>query len=494
MSREDKLRHIDLIAEKKRRMRDSRAVFKPNSGQMLVAMSEAQTVLVAAGNGSGKTAFGANRAMWRANGYDPVKDKFVPVPRRVVVVLDHPDKVADKWLPELRKWFNIEEGECHKGGKPYINRISRPNGSEIKFMFHEQGELVFESIEADDVIFDEPPPRSVYIALLRGLRNRGKDPSILIIATPISGAWLREEIYEPWLNGELKDTECFKFGTSVNEANLPEGYVEWYGSKLTDKEKQIRLHGEFFDLSGLALSHLFKREAHIIPKDDVEWDESWPCVVVFDPAPAKAHVAVLMGCDDNNYLYVLDEYKEKTDGRTFSRHVIEQGWFEKYRVLDIVYDSLGNSENLMGEGYKPFGVLLNEELREAEIGRARATTGSDKDDEDFVERIKDSLLIPTKANNVGTYVPKLRFLSNCVGSINDIETVKWLENKATKENKPKLDITKKDYLACIKYALATNIYHKKKKDKVYYARKPAYGMSLTPKTLSLRGKMRIARR
>ncbi len=486
LTREEKLARLDLIQEKKRRQREARALYQPNDGQLPVHLSKAKVRLVVTGNGGGKTTLGANEAMWSANGYSPVTKELIRVPRRVVVVLDHPDKVKDKWLPEIRKWYNLPEERCHKDGKPYVCRISFPNGSEIKFMFHEQSPLVFESIELDDGIFDEPPPRDIYIALLRGMRNRDMNARVLIIGTPITGSWLREEIYDPWAAGEAKDTECFRYGSEVNEKNLPDGHLEWFGSKLSEKEKLIRLKGHFFDLEGLALAHLLSRAKHIV--DDFDWPEDWPCVVVYDPAPSKAHVAVVVGVDDCDQLYVIDEYANKVDGRTFSKETIELGWFHKYRVIDIVYDSLGSSENLMGEAYKPFGVLLNEELSRAGIGRARATRVEEKDDEDFIERIRDALLV--RDDNEGRAVPKLRFFRRASRSYHDCETVKWYEDKQLKENKKKLDIRKKDFLACIKYALATNLYHKKKKEKAYVMKRQAYGMTLPSqrKSLALRAR------
>jgi hypothetical protein len=123
-------------------------------------------------------------------------------------------------------------------------------------------------------------------------------------------------------------------------------------------------------------------------------------------------------------------------------------------------------------------VLLNEELAKAGVGRARATRNEEKDDEDFIERIRDALLLPTEPNNDGAFIPKLRFFEGAIQSLHDVETVKWYEDKQLKENKRKLDIRKKDCLACIKYALSTNLYHKKKKDKAYVVKRQAYGMTL----------------
>jgi hypothetical protein len=63
--------------------------------------------------------------------------------------------------------------------------------------------------------------------------------------------------------------------------------------------------------------------------------------------------------------------------------------------------------------------------------------------------------------------------------------VQWARKPRSEENKPHLDISHRDYLSCLKYALATNLYFKKNKDKAYYVTKKPYGLDLTPKPSKL---------
>jgi hypothetical protein len=178
-----------------------------------------------------------------------------------------------------------------------------------------------------------------------------------------------------------------------------------------------------------------------------------------DPHPSKAHFAVLLGCDEHNNLYYLDEYKQKAPARPFTEALIERGWFTDHKIIDIVYDSLGSADTTSGEGYRSFGEVVNEVLADRGLGRARATTYTDKSDENFIERIRDSLLIPDDGTP-----PKLRIVRGNIGIIQDIRNVQWAQyakNRNIDESKPKLDITQKDYLSCLKYALATNLYFKK---------------------------------
>jgi len=482
LSKEDKLKLIQALEEKERRKRLKKDVYKPNKGQVQVHASQKQQRLVISGNGSGKTTMAVHEAIWAAEGFNPISKQYIPVPRKIGVVLDKPAKVGDKWIPEIKKWFDLSNVEMKQRGKPYIELMRFPNGSELQFYFHEMDALTFESIEVDDLIFDEPAPRHVYVALKRGQRNKGKMARTLMIGTPLSGAWIRKEIYEPWAAGELPNTDCFKFGTVVNAANLPDNYVAEYSAILSEKERKIRLEGEFFDLDGLALAHLFDRTKHVLPAG-TEWDPKFPCVVAIDPHPSKAHVAVLMGADEYGPV-VLKELSAKATPKDFA-HMLKS-WYKGYRVIDIVCDSLGQADMTGGEGFKSFIQVLNDEGI-----RCRATTYSDKNDEDWIARIQDVLSTPIVTDNFGRTVPKLRIMEQCRGVIADIETVEWAKFRNVDEFKPTLDISRKDHLACVKYALATNISSKKKKDSVYYRNDEAYGIKMKNKAIQ---KMKLGRK
>lgn len=459
LSREQKLQLLDLLDEKKKRLRDKRAVYLPNSGQLPVHQSKARLRAVFSGNGAGKTAMAVNEVIWRAQGFNPITEVFTPVPAKIVVVLDRPEKVEEVWVPEIKKWLNLKQEHLHKDGRHYISRIVLDTGSTIRFMFHLQEPMAFESIECDFVVFDEPPPRPIYIALQRGGRTKNRQPRFLIVGTPIAGSWMRKEIYDPWSRGERKDIDCFRFGTQVNANNLAAGYVDDFGKSLSEKEKRIRFHGEFFDLDGLALAHLFDRQTHVISPLDKE--DLVSCVVAIDPHPSKQHTAVLLGVDRAGRLYVVDEYSSKQIPREFGRSLKER-WLGTYKIFDIVVDSLGATPMSGGEGNKSFIDVLND------IGvRARSTRYEDKNDEVWIMKIQEVLKTPEEPDNFGQQIPTLRVYNHCRGIISDIESVSWQKFRNEDIFKPKLDITNKDYLAALKYALACNLSPSKVKTKVW---------------------------
>ena len=457
LSRSDKLALYDALQEKKRRARLEKPPYNPNPGQLPVHESRALDRFVFTGNGGGKTTLAVQEAVWAAQGHNPITGEFYKVPARIIVVLDNPSKVEDLWLLEMRKWFDVTKWAFRKRGKNYINQIQMPNGSEIIFMFHLQEDLTFEGIEAQNlIVYDEPPPRRVFIALKRAGRTKGHRTRHLMIGTPISAAWLREQIYEPWSKGELPDVECFKYGTDVNKGNLAEGWIEEFSRHMTEKEKRIRLQGEFFDLEGLALAHLFDRNVHII--EPFDWPKNWPCVVSIDPAQAKPHVACLMGVDPNENYYYISEFSLRAPAPQFAREL--RNWYNAYPIKDIICDSLGNTAQTGGEGMKSFIEVLND------YGvRARATRYDDKDDERWIDLIQNALYVPKE----GTNIPKLRIFKGNTGIISDIEHVQWMKFKNEDIYKPKLDISKKDFLATVKYAFSAHLSYQNARARIYSA-------------------------
>jgi hypothetical protein len=454
LTKEEKLKLIDALDEKARRKLEKREAFIPIPEQLTVLQSPKTVRAVFAGNGFGKTTLAANAALYAASGYNPHTGKHYKVPATIVVVLDKPSKVEDLWLPKIQEYYPLKPNQLDKRGKPYVSQIDFPNGSKIVFMFHDQDPMSFESIELDAVIFDEPPPRHVYVALRRGGRKKGTEPWYLIIGTPIAAPWLRKEIYEPWARGEAADTECFRYSTAANIKNLKANYIEEYGSILSEKEKRVRFEGEFFDLDGLALAHLFSRDHHVTKP--FLWPKNWPVVIAIDPHPSKAHYAVMLGCDPHDQLYVLKTLRSKSTAKEFAGELAVFG--REFNVVNVVCDSLGNAATTGGVGRLSFIEVVNTELRaKGSRFKVRATTYDEKDDEAWIQIIQDVLLIPDKdqLDNMGNRkTPRLRIFEGNHGMVNDIESVCWTKYRNMDEYKPKLAIENKDYLSTLKYALA----------------------------------------
>lgn len=450
LSKEEKLKLYDLIQAKKKIELKNRDRFIPNSAQLPVLLSKKYIRLFAGGNGSGKTTLGVNVAIAALTGYNPWTKEYTKAPCTGVVVLDNPMKVANVWLKELNKWMDMSEVTQIKNGKPYCSELQLKNGSRLLFLFSDQEDMVFESIELDWAIYDEPPKKSTFISLSRGQRTKGSKPWQLIIATPLAAPWLRQDIYEPFMRGERDDIECFRGSTEANKVNLANGFIEQFSRLLTEEEKEIRLHGQFFDLGGLALKHLIKPELHYV--DKYPWHHDDPVIIAIDPHPSKAHVAIALGKNKYGRKYAIGELAAKATARDFALKLHE--WSRGWKIADIVVDSLGSADTTGGEGFASFIQVL----KDCGI-KCRATTFEEKDDESWIDRIRSVLEIPQTPDNFGQTLPGLQIFRSCPNLIKDIENVAWLKYKNLDMNKPKLDISHKDYLACLKYALAADANH-----------------------------------
>ena len=450
----DKARLASLLLEKEKRNRTRRPVYTPNKGQMPVHASTAKERFVFSANGSGKTTLLANEIYCAAHGLDTItKEKLYKCPVKIVVVVDNARKVDEVLIPELRKWYDIREEQLKKEGKPNTSKLTFDNGSIVSFYSAEADPMVFEGFMADYIFIDEPLPYPLYVAAKRSLRIKGSPSRLLFCGTATNQPWLKTLIWDKWSKGEYKDVECFKVGVEVNLTNLAEGYYDRFSATLSDAEKEVRLKGGFFNSEGMALAHLWDRDVHII--EDLQWDMSWPVVVAIDPHPVKKHVAVMVGVDPDERLYVIKELALKMPAKPYAEAL--KKWADGYRIMDWVCDSIGNSDNNMAaEGFAPFIDTLNE------CGiRARATRYEEKSHEDLIDRLQSGLVIPAEPDNYGRHIPRLRVSGRCTGVINDIETVGWQRNRTTGEHRPKLDTGSKDYLSATGYALATNLFYDK---------------------------------
>lgn len=445
LTKQEKLDLLSEIEEKEKRLKQRRGAYIPNSLQRKVHQSTKRIRLVTSANGVGKTSLACQAAHQTATlGGETLRLEAgaakLPVPNKGAIILDSGEKVA-RWEEEMKKWFDTSEWLWLKHGKPYYTEIQLPNGSSLHFHFHLQEPLAAESVEYDYAIYDEPPNRGIYVAISRGLR-RSTGAWSLIVGTPLAQPWLKTELYDPAMKGERTDIEVFKAGIMVNEANLGADFIENFSKDLTEKEKRVRLHGDFAHLDGLALADLWKPEHHVLER--FEWPRTWPCVVAVDFHPAKPCTAILLGVNKLDEFYVVKTFKSKSPPSIFAAEL--KDWYKGYLLQDIVVDSLGSTPKTGGVQNQSFiEVLRNNGVP------ARATAYKEKSEAVWVQNIRDLLYIrDTKlGKRPGIYV-----FNDLLEIINEFESVMWARNRNSEEMKAHLDIGNKDFLSCLKYALA----------------------------------------
>lgn len=476
LTREQKLELIAALEEKQRRERARKPLYKPNAGQLPIHQCKSLNRFIFSGNGAGKTTLLVNELAWRLKGFNPITGEHYPIGMRIAVVVDNTKKIGEVVLSELRKWHELPDEWLKRDGKPHVARIINDR-CEISFYSIEADPMLAEGTSLHEVFADEPIPRHLYVAFKRSLRLKDYPGRFTFSGTPIGQPWLRTDIYDKWVKGELPDTECFRVSTYVNIDNLGKDGIDSFARALSEQEKKTRLEGAFFDSDAQALAHLWRRDIHIVKQQDLNWQPNWPVVIGLDPHPVKEHVAVMVGATPSNHQIIIKELSRKLTARQFANELAK--WMDGYRVVDIVCDSLGSTDGTGNEGFASFITVVNETLRGLGRPGVRATTYEDKSHEAAIDRLQTGLLIPDVADNFGNKLPKLRVMENCRGVIDNIETVGWVKNRLTGEMKPKLDTSTKDYLSATCYALAANVNFSRGTERPVYLKKSPYeGLSL----------------
>lgn len=464
LSREEKLAFLDEIEEKEKRTKRKRTSYRPNELQAKVHASPKRIRLVTSANGVGKTTLACQEAYWTATlGSTPQRIEAgypkLPVPNKGAIVLDAPDKV-ERWLEEFRKWFDCSDWQFIKHGKPYVTEIQLPNGSNFVFLFHLQEPLAFESFEADYAEFDEPPPRHAFVGIQRSLRRSSYSWS-LIVGTPLAQAWMKKDLYDPAMKGERDDIEVFKAGILVNKANLGKDYIDNFSKDLTEAEKRVRLHGDFAHLDGLALAEYWKPEHHLVERFD--WPRAWATVCAIDFHPSKPCTAVLLGCNPLDEFYVVKTFKSASPPRIFAEEI--KAWLKGYKVQDIVCDNIGSTPKTGGIDNESFIQVLQK--RGVAV---RPTSFKEKSEDTWIRNIQDLLYL--RDTKLGKR-PGLYVFSDLLEMINEFESVQWARNRQTQENLGYLEIGNKDFLSCLKYALAAPP-SAKRINEIYTRQRPSY--------------------
>ncbi|UOF79046.1 large terminase protein [Caudoviricetes sp.] len=453
---EDLVELIALAEETEKQANKTKVNYVPNSVQEKFHKSTSFIRALFSGNGAGKTTGCLNEAIWTATGTHPYRETS-RIPNTTIIVLDDPFKADTVYITELRKrkWYSLEKLKLDKHGRPYTTEIVFPNGSNIVFMGHEVGEDKWESIQCAGVIFDEPPPRFIFIALLRGMRELGIKPWVAFAGTPRgkNAPWMYRELYRPWKNGTDPEIECFGGSTYQNLHNLESGTIERWKKRFTAEELKTRVEGEFEFLTGRVFPE-FHADHHI--EKPFIWPMQWPVILALDPHVRKDHHGVLLGVDPDKELHVIKEFATPLAGRRAAEYIIKQ--CDGFNIRIGICDNYGSMPTTGGEDRKSFIDVFNETSRRlfSKI-TIRATTRQEKSDDEWIEDMRDWLRL--EVDNTGMERPRFHIFSTCVKTIDNFESYIWDEHKGAqaegKDVKEKPLGTDCDFLMCVKYGIAT---------------------------------------
>lgn len=450
---------LELIALAEQMEANGKTVSKylPNIIQEQVHKSPAFIRALFSGNGVGKTTACLKEALWTSTGTHPFRET-ARIPNTIIIVLDDSSKSDTVYWAEIikKRWYDPNKIKREKHGRAYTTEWRFDNGSNILFMTHEMAEDKWESIQCACIIFDEPPPRFIYIALLRGMREKDMKPWIMFAGTPRGrhAAWMYKEIYKPWKFGQDDEIECFFGSTDDNLLNLDPDTIKRWEKRYTKAELEVRRHGSFEFLSG-RIFDTFSREHHIT--DDFPFPKSWGAIIAIDPHLRKNHVAVILGIDPDGDIYVIKELETSLSGRRAAEFFILA--CEQYNIRCGICDNFGSMAGTGGEERKSFIEIYNQVAIKMNRPRfmIRPTTRAEKRDDEWIEDMKDWLRL--EPDRSGRIRPRFSIFRSCVKTIDNFECYVWDEHVGRaadlQEVKQAPLGTNQDYLMCVKYGLAT---------------------------------------
>ena len=408
------------------------------------------------GNRSGKTTSGAVSVAYFATGrypewysghmwYRPTVGRVFAndFSKGVKVVT----KALKEWMPkdsivQIRK--NNQGAEVE-----WFIRHSTGGVSFFDIMTYEQSPDSAEGANQDWIWFDEPPPRNMYIAATRGLIDH--DGICMFTLTPLKEPWLFDEIYNSKDKNidsvicDIRHNLARRNPLSKQTIGLKEEAIRKFEMKLTEEERETRMHGKFRYLAGRIWKewerdiHTYDRSQWIAGKHGVLVDGeppvSWPRMMLIDPHDRNPHALLWVAVDDTmNYWAYREAWLADTLIEDVAVHIKKVELEARERISLRVLDP-----NFGPKKYANSGITVREEFEGA--GRRiqypiRFSFGNDAKElgrKAFAKMLKYNTTQPISLMNH----PKIKFAKDMKESIYQIEHYVWDDFKGGVEQDPK---------------------------------------------------------
>lgn len=340
-------------------------------------------------------------------------------------------------VPELKKWAPVGWYKIKKNeqGVEYLWEFCDKEGnwgnkSTLTIMSYSQDDALFESFRAQGAILDEPPPKSKYKAMSRGLLlDNGKT---LLSLTPIKEAWILDDIVlsgrkDIGIVDNLKITDnpdLYNSDKDVLKPHLNDLQIKIYFDLLLyeDKEKQKpvrdqgrsaekyleenipekfhadisklkilkfikdidpddvppRVFGMFKSLVGRVLKG-FEKDIHVIEPFEVPTD--WPVTPLIDFHLSTPQAVSYWTVNQQEINYCVGEVWKNISGDEIADDIIRKlkgGW----NITEAFIDPLSKGDvaylkNRMGSDLKDTFSIISEKL--AQHGVTLYVASKDKD-------------------------------------------------------------------------------------------------------------------
>lgn len=277
--------------------------YEPWGDQVSFEESPAQVRLLIGGNRSGKSTEGIAEDIAHAIGFrhnGSKKNLPVPPTKGVIMVKRRSLSVDGVIMAKIRDFCPDEWiVRTKKGHDGYVELIEFNTGSTIFIGSYFQESGTQEGLDWDWAHFDEPPPRPMWIAVRRGLLDRGGRAWFTL--TPLNCPWIYNELYR----------KADGLATSIHTITLPDNPY------ISDKEKQAfinslhpdeieaRVYGKFSHLLGSIFPE-FRRDVHVVHPHSPP--EGCPIFMVMDPHDRRPSYIMWAYVDARDRIVIFDEW------------------------------------------------------------------------------------------------------------------------------------------------------------------------------------------
>lgn len=425
----------------------------PHDKQRQFHKSNRKIRFMCGGNRSGKTESGCLEACFHSLGiypeWYPKEKKIDHANRGRVIVTDYSKGCGEVLEPKLMAWIPKDRIiKIKRTIKGYIEKIylrhSTGDTSTIDVMTHEQSDDVFEGWSGDWAWFDEPPPRNKFIATLRGLIDyKGR---CWLTLTPISEPWL----YDDFMANA--DEDVFYVSVDMRDnPHIPEEEVKSFEARLTEDEKEARIHGKFRHLVGRVYKE-FDEKIHVVEAKEIKFDARWPVYFVLDPHDRRPHVGLWAKVDPLGNIYIIQEIVFKGTIEKTSKEILKRELLMKIAPMSVIRILDPN------KGRTPSnvtGLILKDEFAKHAV---YFTTDVNDDVTTGHLAVAEKLWFDKTQPISTTNKPKLLFIKEGTKfTVKQILTYVWDDYKSSeKASKEKPKDVNKDAPDCIRYLIMSN--------------------------------------
>jgi hypothetical protein len=439
LSRENQDKYLELL-HREIEYRKSKKIlyYEPYDKQEIFHTSPATTRAFFGGNRTGKTTSGGMEFLFHVTGLYP---KWYPEKQRLkgrvkgrIAAQDFQKGVGEVIIPFLEEWLDtslIEKKIRNPIGIP-IKWIMK-TGNEFDILTYEQTTESFEGWKGHIAWFDEPPPRDKYIATLRGLVDyAGRN---WLTLTPLTQPWIFDDIYTKHDGKKI----CVVVSDITENPYIPPAAIKEFESKLTDEEKEARLHGRFMHLSGIVYKE-FNPMYSICEPPYVE--KSWTRYFCIDPHERTNTACLWLAVDPEGNHWIYDELWVGDLTIEQVAHMIHAQEGELQPHIRFIDPAMDKDNQLAG------GFNVKKELARYGIYCQKANT-----DKDLGKHRIRKALKPQYVHRYGTEVPQLRVSRTCTQTIYEFQHYIYAERKNKEQYDPSEKTVKKNdhFMDCLRY-------------------------------------------